>query len=104
VIVYDWPRKSNRRAEVAPRSLRLRSTEFGVVYGRRRLGNRRLVKKALEGYDEVVFYQVRQKTGTVQLKQFVETAAETFPGIEDIRPDWQRLFTYLAERDAIVAS
>lgn len=76
--------------------------ELGIVYGRRRLGKTRLVKKALDPYDDTVFYQARQKTGTLQREQFVETAAQTFPGIEDVRPDWERLFTYLADKGAIV--
>ncbi len=78
------------------------SAELGVVFGRRRLGKTRLVKQALEGYDGTVFYQARQKTRTLQLEQFVETAAKTFSGIERIRPDWEQLFGYLGEQDAIV--
>jgi AAA+ ATPase superfamily predicted ATPase len=38
----------------------------------------------------------------LQLEQFVETAAETFPGVERIRHDWEPLFEYLADQDAIV--
>jgi len=76
--------------------------ELGVVYGRRRLGKTRLVKKAIEDHERTVFYQARQKTADLQLEQFVETASETFPGIEDIRPDWERLFRYLGDRDANV--
>lgn len=78
------------------------SAELGVVYGRRRLGKTRLVKKALEGRENAVFYQARQKTRELQLEQFVDAATATFPGIEDIRPDWERLFRYLGERDATV--
>lgn len=77
-------------------------TELAVVYGRRRLGKTRLVKQALEDYDGTVFYQARQKTRTLQLEQFVETAADAFPGIERIRQDWEPLFEYLADQDAIV--
>ncbi|AWB26751.1 ATP-binding protein [Halococcoides cellulosivorans] len=76
--------------------------ELVVVYGRRRLGKTRLVKQALREYDETVFYQARQKTRTLQIEQFVETAAETVPGIERIRQDWEPLIEYLAEQDAIV--
>ena len=75
---------------------------LGVVYGRRRLGKTRLVKKALEDHGKTVFYQARQKTAELQLEQFIEVAAAEFPGIEDIRPDWERLFRYLGDRDAIV--
>ena len=76
--------------------------ELGVVYGRRRLGKTRLVKKALEDHEGTVFYQARQKTADLQLEQFVETASETFPGIGDIRLDWERLLRYLGDRDATV--
>ena len=76
--------------------------ELGIVYGRRRLGKTRLVKRALDGYEDAVYYQARQKTRTLQLEQFVETATETFPGIERIRMDWEPLFEYLAEQDATV--
>ena len=75
---------------------------LGVVYGRRRLGKTRLVKKALEDHGKTVFYQARQKTAELQIEQFVEVAAAEFPAIEDIRPDWERLFRYLGNRDAIV--
>ena len=75
---------------------------LGVVYGRRRLGKTRLVKKALNDHEKTVYYQARQKTTELQLRQFVEAATAEFPGIEDIRPDWERLFRYLGDRDAIV--
>ncbi len=76
--------------------------ELGVVYGRRRLGKTRLVKKALEEIDDTIFYQARQKTAELQIEQFVEAASESFPGIEDIRRDWEPLLTYLGKRDATV--
>ena len=38
----------------------------------------------------------------MQLEQFVETAAVALPGIERIREDWEPLFEYLADQDAIV--
>ena len=76
--------------------------DLAVVYGRRRLGKTRLVKKTLEGRENAVFYQARQKTQELQREQFIEAAADTFPSIKDIRPDWERLFRHLADRDAIV--
>ena len=76
--------------------------ELAVVYGRRRIGKTRLVKQALEDHDDTVLYQTRQKTRTLQLGQFVERAADAFPGIERIRQDWEPLFEYLADQDAIV--
>ena len=76
--------------------------ELAVVYGRRRLGKTRLVTHALEERDDVVVYQARQKTRSLQLEQFVETATETYPGVERIRQRWEDVLTYLAEQDAIV--
>jgi AAA+ ATPase superfamily predicted ATPase len=76
--------------------------ELAVVYGRRRIGKTRLVKQALEDHEDTVFYQTRQKTRTLQLEQFIETAADAFPGIEWIRQDWEPLFEYLADQDSIV--
>jgi AAA+ ATPase superfamily predicted ATPase len=78
------------------------AAELAVVYGRRRLGKTRLVKQALEDYEGTVFYQARQKTRTLQLEQFVEMAADAFPGIDRIRQDWDPLLEYLADQDAIV--
>jgi AAA+ ATPase superfamily predicted ATPase len=76
--------------------------DLAVVYGRRRLGKTRLVKQGLREYEATVFYQARQKTRALQLEQFIETAADSFPGIERIRQDWEPLFEYLADQDAIV--
>ena len=76
--------------------------ELAVVYGRRRLGKTRLVERALDDYERAVFYQARQKTRTLQIEQFVETAADAFPGIERVRQDWEPLFGYLADQDGIV--
>lgn len=76
--------------------------ELAVVYGRRRLGKTALVTRSLGDRDDAVFYQARQKTRSLQLDQFVEHAAETYPGIADVRPEWEPLLRYLAARDAVV--
>lgn len=76
--------------------------ELAVVFGRRRLGKTELLKQSLDGYDDAVIYQARQKTSTLQLQQFIETATESYPGLERIREDWETVLRYLAERDAIV--
>jgi hypothetical protein len=55
-----------------------------------------------ETTEEAVVYQARQNTRTLQLEQFVETAADGVPGIERIRQDWEPGFEYLADQDAIV--
>ncbi|WP_254864154.1 ATP-binding protein [Halovivax gelatinilyticus] len=94
----------NREAELS----RLRTlyesdaAELAVIYGRRRLGKTELVKQSLEGYDDAVVYQAKQKTSALQLEQFVEIAAESHPGVMQIRADWEAVLGYLAEQDAIV--
>jgi AAA+ ATPase superfamily predicted ATPase len=76
--------------------------ELAVIYGRRRLGKTALVKQSLEQYDHAIVYQAKQKTSALQLQQFIEVAAESFPGVTRIREDWDEIFEYLAEQDAII--
>lgn len=76
--------------------------ELAVVFGRRRLGKTALVKHSLREYDDTVVYQARQKTRALQLEQFVELAADTYPGLTRIRDDWEYVLRYLADQDAIV--
>ncbi|WP_280537265.1 ATP-binding protein [Halopenitus sp. POP-27] len=76
--------------------------ELAVIFGRRRLGKTALVRESLEGIDDAVVYQAKQKTSALQLEQFIETAAETYPGVTRIREDWEAVLGYLADQDAIV--
>lgn len=76
--------------------------ELAVIFGRRRLGKTELVKQSLEGYDETVVYQARQKTSALQLQQFIDVASDTYPGLARIREDWEAVLGYLADEDAIV--
>lgn len=76
--------------------------ELAVIYGRRRLGKTELVKESLREDDDAVIYQAKQKTKSLQLQQFIDTAAESFPGITRIREDWEAVLGYLADQDAIV--
>jgi len=76
--------------------------ELAILYGRRRLGKTALVKRSLDGYDDAVVYQAKQKTSALQLEQFIDAAETSFPGIERIREDWEAVLSYLAEEDAIV--
>ena len=98
------PRFVNREEELS----RLRElydsdrAELAIIYGRRRLGKTALVKRSLADYDDAVVYQAKQKTQSLQLRQFVVTAAGTFPGVTRIREDWEAVLGYLADRDAIV--
>jgi AAA+ ATPase superfamily predicted ATPase len=78
------------------------TAELAVIYGRRRLGKTALVKESLRGYDDAVVYQAKQKTSELQRQQFVEAAAEFYPGVKRIRDDWGDILSYLADQDAIV--
>lgn len=76
--------------------------DLAVIFGRRRLGKTELVKHSLRDSDEAVIYQAKQKTAELQLQQFIDVAAETYPGITRIREDWDAILGYLADQDAIV--
>jgi hypothetical protein len=84
------------------RLYRSETAELAVIYGRRRLGKTELVKQSLRDRDDAVVYQAKQKTKSLQLQQFIDTAADVFPGVTRIREDWETVFEYLADRDAIV--
>ncbi|RQG95351.1 ATP-binding protein [Natrarchaeobius chitinivorans] len=76
--------------------------ELAVIFGRRRLGKTELVKQSLDGRDDAVLYQAKQKTSALQLQQFIDVASNAYPGIGRIREDWESVLGYLAEQDAIV--
>jgi uncharacterized protein len=76
--------------------------KLAVIFGRRRLGKTALIRQSLEQYDDSVVYQAKQKTSSLQLQQFIETASKTFPGVARIREDWEEVLGYLAEQDAII--
>lgn len=76
--------------------------ELLVIYGRRRLGKSELVREAIRNRDEAVYWQATEETPDVQLEDFVETASETFPLVEDIKRDWEALLRALGRQDAIV--
>lgn len=72
-----------------------------VIFGRRRLGKTELVRQSLADHDAVL-YQATETTPQVQLDEFVDVAAESFPGVDRIKQEWESLFGYLAEQDAVV--
>jgi len=76
--------------------------ELAVIYGRRRLGKTELIKESVENHDNVVVYQAREKTASLQLQQFIEQASEVHPGVEQLREDWELVLQYLADRDTTV--
>ncbi|WP_290812761.1 ATP-binding protein [Halovivax sp.] len=76
--------------------------ELVVLFGRRRLGKTKLVQHSLADRDDAVVYQATETTSQVQLDEFVDVAAETYPEIQTIKRDWEALLGYLGDRDAIV--
>jgi len=76
--------------------------ELAVIFGRRRLGKTALVKQSIKKYEDAVVYQAKQKTTALQLQQFIDAAAEFYPGVTRIREDWEHVLEFLAEQDAIV--
>lgn len=73
-----------------------------VVYGRRRLGKSELVREAIRGRDDAVYWQATEETPSVQLEHFVDTAADTYPTLANIQRDWEPLLETLGREDAIV--
>lgn len=78
------------------------TAELLVIYGRRRLGKSALVREAIQGRDDAVYWQATEETPDVQLSSFVETASEVYPLIEDTKRDWEALLRTLGRQDAIV--
>lgn len=78
------------------------SAELLVIYGRRRLGKSALVREAVDGRDDAIYWQATEETSDAQLTNFVDTASETFPLVEDIKRDWEALLRILGQRDAII--
>ncbi|MEZ3144126.1 ATP-binding protein [Halobaculum sp. MBLA0143] len=103
-VVSRAPGFVSRTAELSRlRELyRSNSAELAVVYGRRRLGKTELVSQSLDGRADAVVYQARQKTRALQIEQFLDRAAESYPGVSRLRPDWEPILTYLGQNDAVV--
>lgn len=76
--------------------------ELLIIYGRRRLGKSELVRQSLVDR-EAVYWQAEKGTPYAQRIAFVEAATDTYPFIEDLRPEWDPLLRALGREDAIVA-
>ena len=77
-------------------------SEMAVIFGRRRLGKTQLVQHSLSDRDDAVVYQATETTSQIQLDEFVDIAADTFPGITEIKQNWESLLGYLGDRDGVV--
>ncbi|RDZ43730.1 ATPase [Haloferax sp. Atlit-19N] len=78
------------------------TAELLVIYGRRRLGKSALVREAIRGRDDAVYWQATEETPDVQLASFVETARETYPVVDDIKRDWETILKTIGRQDAVV--
>jgi AAA+ ATPase superfamily predicted ATPase len=76
--------------------------ELVVIFGRRRLGKTELVQESLSDRDDAVQYQATETTAQVQLDEFVDVAAESFPSVERIESKWESILGYLADQNAVV--
>lgn len=75
---------------------------LAVVWGRRRMGKTTLAIESIRDRDDAVYYQATRGTVEQQITSFTTAAAEVYPGITRIRAEWEPLFEFLAEQDAIV--
>ncbi|MFB1066085.1 ATP-binding protein [Natrinema sp. H-ect4] len=78
------------------------TAELVVIYGRRRLGKSALVREAIRGRQDAVYWQAAEETSDVQLANFVDTASETVPILDDIQRDWEALLRALGREEAVV--
>lgn len=94
----------NRHAELSrlQQSYESGDAEMIVIFGRRRLGKTQLVQHSLTDRDDAVIFQATETTSQIQLDEFVDVAAEQFPGITRIKQDWEALLGYLGDQGAIV--
>lgn len=94
----------NRDAELS----RLRGSyaseeaDLVVIYGRRRLGKTQLVLHSLADRADAVVFQATETTAQIQLDEFVDVVAESFPGITEIKRDWEALLGYIGDQNGIV--
>lgn len=75
---------------------------MAVIFGRRRLGKTQLVQHSVAERDDTVVYQATETTPQIQLDEFVNVASESFPGITQIKQEWEALLGYLGDQDGIV--
>lgn len=76
--------------------------ELAVVSGRRRIGKSTLVLESIRDRNDAVYYQAVQETPSVQRNRLVDAAESTFPGIADIRREWEPLLEYLMGQNGIL--
>ncbi|MGB9960617.1 ATP-binding protein, partial (plasmid) [Halobacterium sp. MBLA0001] len=75
---------------------------LAVVWGRRRMGKTTLAIESIRDRNDAVYYQATRGTADQQISSFINDAAEVYPGITRIREEWEPLFEFLAEQDAVI--
>lgn len=78
------------------------SAELAIVYGRRQIGKSELVRQSIRERDDAVYYQAVRGTPKTQRSRFVDAASTTYPGVTDVKEEWELLLSYLFDRDAVV--
>lgn len=78
------------------------SAALAVVWGRRRMGKTTLAIESVRDRDNAVYYQATRGTADQQISSFITAAAEVYSGITRIREEWEPLFEFLAEQDAVI--
>lgn len=78
------------------------SATLAVVWGRRRMGKTTLAIESIREREDAVYYQATRGTTEQQLSSFITAGAAVYPEITRIRSEWEPLFEFLSERDAIV--
>jgi len=82
--------------------LRIRRRRDGRHFRSATPGKTQLVQHSLSDRDDTVVYQATETTSQIQLDEFVDVASETFPGITQIKQNWEALLGYLGDQDGIV--
>jgi len=75
---------------------------LAIVYGRRQLGKTSLVLESISDREGAVYYQAVQETPAVQLTRFIHAAEAVYPGIADVRREWESLLRHLIDRNAVI--
>jgi len=99
--MQDFVDRAQERTQLTS-SYESETSEFIVLYGRRRLGKSELVRQTIRDRDDAVYYQAIESTAENQLDNFAETVTTAFTDLKNVRRDWEVLLEELGKRDAIV--
>jgi len=66
------------------------------------MGKTTLILESIRIQEDAVYYRAIRGSAEQQIDSFTSDAAVVCPGATQIREDWDSLFGYLADQDAIV--